>query len=524
METLNTDILVIGSGAAGLFLALKASAYADVLVVTKNEETESNTYYAQGGIASVMSGEDSVDLHVRDTIAAGQGLCDEEAVGVMVREGPERVRELVGLGMRFSTDKETGSFHLGREGGHSAPRIVHYGDMTGRELEDALLGAARSNKRVNLLEGHLAIDLIVDLEGRIRGCFALEQRMMKEVILLARHTVLATGGAGKIYLYTSNPDVATGDGIAMAYRAGASIANLEFVQFHPTCLYHPEAKSFLITEALRGEGAVLRDIRGEEFMEGYDSRRELAPRDIVARAMDTEMKKSGDKYVLLDITHRPSGWLKTRFPQIYRRCLKYGIDIGRDPIPVVPAAHYMCGGVRVDIDGRTDLPGLSAVGEVSCSGVHGANRLASNSLLEVLVVSHRCAKRLEGEAGGGTSAEGLELEFPSLGDPLELESVILDHDWDITRRIMWDYVGIVRSEERLGIARDRIRQVGETVERLYDDYGVSGDLVELRNIALVSSLVVDSALSRKESRGLHFMADHPGQKPEFERSTVLKSA
>jgi L-aspartate oxidase len=437
VETIKTDILVLGSGAAGLFFALKGARFADVLVVTKKKSAESNTYYAQGGIASVTLKEDSFERHVADTIEAGQGLCKREAVEIMVREGPDRIRDLVGLGVRFSKNEKDDSLALTREGGHSAPRIVHYRDVIGRELETALLAAVRANSRITTREDFLAIDLICDPGRGVLGCYALDRNSKRVSAILARHTVLATGGAGKIYLYTSNPDVATGDGIAMAYRAGATIANLEFVQFHPTCLYHPEAKSFLISETLRGEGAILRNLSGEEFMKRSDPRGELAPRDIVARAIDREMKRSGDKYVLLDITHRPAVWLRRRFPNVYENCLAFGIDIARQPIPVVPAAHYMCGGVRVDMDGRTDLEGLMAIGEVSCTGVHGANRLASNSLLEALVLGHRCAQRLEEEARSPKSLSGVDLAAAEVKDPRALETVILDHDWDLTRRVRW---------------------------------------------------------------------------------------
>ncbi len=522
MEVLKTDILVLGSGAAGLFLAVKASRFADVLVVTKRKIAESNTYYAQGGIASVTLKDDSFERHVADTLEAGQGLCKREAVEIMVREGPDRIRDLMDLGVRFSKTEKGDSLALTREGGHSRPRIVHCRDIIGRELETALLGAIRASARVSTREDCLAIDLIVDGAGRVLGCHALDRLSNRPLAILARHTVLATGGAGKIYLYTSNPDVATGDGIAMAYRAGAGIANLEFVQFHPTCLYHPQAKSFLVSEALRGEGAILRNLAGETFMKRYDPRGELAPRDVVARAIDREMKQSGDKYVLLDITHRNADWLKKRFPHVYENCLSFGIDIAAQPIPVVPAAHYMCGGVSVDMDGRTDRPGLMAIGEVACTGVHGANRLASNSLLEALVFGARCAARLEDDGPGEGIPSGAGLAFPDVPDPRALETVILDHDWDLARRVMWDYVGIVRSVERLAIARGRIGQILETAERLYTEYGVSGDLVELRNIALVSSLVVKSAIIRRESRGLHYVIDYPESDPAWQKDTVIK--
>ncbi len=521
METLRTDILVLGSGAAGLFFALKAARFADVLVTTKRSLAESNTYYAQGGIASVTHKDDSFERHIADTIAAGQGLCHPDAVEIMVREGPARIRELADLGVRFSRTDNGDDLALGREGGHSAPRIVHFRDVIGRELENSLIAAVEAERRITLREQCLAIDLILDDDGGVAGCYVLDRGTRRLSAVLAGHTVLATGGAGKIYLYTSNPDVATGDGMAMAYRAGASLANLEFVQFHPTCLYHPEAKSFLVSETLRGEGAKLRNLAGEEFMLRYDPRGELAPRDVVARAIDREMKKSGDKYVHLDITHRDGEWLQKRFPNVYENCMRLGIDIALQPIPVVPAAHYMCGGVRVDMDGQTDLGGLMAIGEVCCSGVHGANRLASNSLLEALVIGARCAAKIERRPRRPSPPEG-ELAVPGAPPSGSFETVILDHDWDLARRVMWDYVGIVRSRERLGLARDRMRQILDTAERLWTAYGVSADLVELRNIALVSSLVVESAIARTESRGLHYVIDYPERDPTLERDTIIR--
>jgi L-aspartate oxidase len=521
VKVAKSDILVVGSGAAGLFLALKASARADVTVITKKKAAQSNTNYAQGGIASVMdSVGDSFDIHAADTIEAGKGLCDREAVEIMVRDGPARILELIDLGVEFSKNEESGTFDLGREGGHSRSRIVHCRDFTGKELEETLLRACRANDRISIEEDRLAIELAQDSSGRIRGCYVLCGGNEIEAYI-ASHTVLATGGAGKIYLYTSNPDIATGDGMAMAYTAGAEMENMEFVQFHPTCLYHPDAKSHLISETLRGEGAILRTLDGRRFMPEYDDRCELAPRDVVARAIDAEMKKSGDKYVVLDITHKPSAWLSGRFPLVYRTCLDFGIDIGSDPIPVVPAAHYMVGGIRARMDGSTSLEGLYAIGETSCSGVHGANRLASNSLLEAFVMAARCAEKLgEGKAVPDTFVPpGKSTLEP--GDQEMLETVILDHDWDLARRVMWDYVGIVRSDERLHIARQRIGQIRETVERLCTEYGISADMVELRNIALVSELVVESALIRKESRGLHYNIDWPEMDPEWAHGTVL---
>lgn len=522
MEVIRSDILVIGSGIAGLFFALKSPRSAQVSIITKHNAQQSNTVYAQGGIASVMDrARDSFDLHISDTVEAGMGLCDENAVETMVSEGPGMIEELMAIGVEFSREEGTGGLDLGREGGHTRARIVHYRDMTGKQIEETLISACRSDSRLTLEEDRLATDLIVDGGGSVRGAYVLcgdsEIRAY-----LASQTVLATGGAGKIYLYTSNPDVATGDGIAMAYEAGADIANLEFVQFHPTCLYHPEAKSSLISEALRGEGAVLRTIGGREFMKDYDERKELAPRDIVARAIDTEMKRSGDKYVLLDISHRPAEWLADRFPFVYRTCMEFGIDIAEEPIPVVPAAHYMVGGIRADMDGRTGLRGLRAIGEAACSGVHGANRLASNSLLESLVMAALCAESIGEDASpGGTDPPVLEPPRPA-ADPGTLETVILDHDWDSSRRVMWDYMGIVRTDERLELARRRIGQIRETVSEIYHQHGVSGDLVELRNIAAVAGLVVESASRRLESRGLHYNADHPRMDPRFEKPTVLR--
>jgi len=519
-----TDILVIGSGVAGLFFSLKASDFADITIVTKKGGGESNTYYAQGGVASVMDDNDSYELHVEDTLTAGQGLCDKQAVEIMVREGPDRIRELIELGISFTRDSKDGSFDLGREGGHSVSRILHYGDVTGKVIEEGLLKAVRDRSNIVLLENHIAIELLKDEGGRVAGAVVLDEENGSIRIFRARAVVLATGGAGKIYLYTSNPDIATGDGIAMAYRAGASVANLEFVQFHPTCLYHPEAKSFLISESLRGEGAVLRNLQGEAFMRKYDYRGELAPRDVVARAIDREMKRSGDKYVLLDITDKPRSWLERRFPHVFATCMKFGIDISREPIPVVPAAHYMCGGVKTDINGESDLKGLYAVGEVACSGVHGANRLASNSLLEAMVMADRCSKLVRREIDGSGELTEIEpgFELPSVNGSKSMESVILDHDWDLTRRVMWDYVGIVRSVSRLKIAKKRISHIQETVKRFYLEHGASIDIIELRNIALVSSLVIKSALLRKESRGLHYMIDYPEMSPAFRKDTILR--
>jgi len=516
-----TDILVIGSGLAGLFFAHRASEFARVTVITKKEADVSNTVKAQGGIAAVLGDEDSYELHIRDTLSAGKGLCDRNAVETMVRESRERIEDLISLGVRFNRDDENGKLEMSREGGHSKARVIHFGDTTGREITEKLLDSVRKNSSIEILEYNFAIDLITDGTGSVIGSYVLDRKKGTIKAVIADCTVMATGGAGKIYLYTSNPDVANGDGIALAYMAGARMANLEFVQFHPTCFYHPEAKSLLISEALRGEGAVLKNDRGEEFMEGKDPRRELAPRDIVARAIDAEMKKSGEKHVYLDITHKPADWLQKRFPFVFQSCLKYGVDISRDQIPVVPAAHYMVGGIKTDINGATNVNRLYAIGEVSCSGVHGANRLASNSLLEAVVMADRCADLVRRERVKLKPFDEKQLSYPELGDISMRETVILDHDWDLARRVMWDYVGIVRTDERLGIAKKRIWQIRETLERIYSRYGVSVDMVELRNVVLVSSLVVYSAILRKESRGLHFNADYPYSNPAWKRDTII---
>lgn len=518
METLETEYLVIGSGIAGLTFALKAAKSGRVVLVTKKERSESNTNYAQGGIASVLGESDSFEDHVADTLAAGAGLCHPEAVDIMVREGPERIRELLDLGVPFV--ERDGSLDLGREGGHHQNRIVHCKDRTGKEVEAALLSAIRGEANIEVLDNHLAVNLILPKHlrsvppgtppGAVLGAYVMEPETFAINPIVARKTVLSTGGAGKVYLYTTNPDIATGDGVAMAYRAGARVANLEFIQFHPTCLYHPDAKSFLLSEALRGEGGVIINGRGEPFLEREHALKDLAPRDIVARAIDRELKSSGEKCVFLDLTGLAGDFLETRFPTITAKCLEFGIDIKTEPIPTVPAAHYVCGGVETDLEGRTSLPNLLALGEVSCTGVHGANRLASNSLLEALVFSHRAAEasRKEMSSPGERALPRARVWEEGSASP-SIESVVLDHDWDSLRRIMWDLVGIVRKVDRLRVALARIRHIRETVERYYWIYRLNPDLVELRNIALIGDLITRSALARKESRGLHYVQDYP---------------
>jgi L-aspartate oxidase len=526
---LECDVLVIGSGLAGLSLALKAARHGRVLVVTKKGQAESNTQYAQGGIAAVFDGADSFASHRRDTLRCGAGLCDEAVVRAVVEEGPERVSELASWGVPFS--RTASGFALGREGGHTQRRIVHAADSTGRAVETALLHRVRSDPRIQVIEDRLAVDLL--LESRLRprrraatadacwGAYVLERGSGRIEPITAKVTVLASGGCGKVYLYTTNPDVATGDGLAMAYRAGAVLANLEFVQFHPTCLYHPKAKSFLLSEALRGEGAVLRTLDGTRFMPRYHALAELAPRDIVARAIDRELKRRGEPYVTLDISHRPARWILKRFPHIAATLRTFGFDLTREPIPVVPAAHYMCGGVEADLAGRTSLRGLLAIGETACTGLHGANRLASNSLLEALVTAHHAAA----EAARRVHATGRPprpAPWSARGTRPPLETVVFDHNWDAVRRAMWDLVGIVRTDQRLVQAGRHLDLLLEESEHAFDTLRLSPDLVELRNVALVGSLIVRSARARLESRGLHYNLDHPKRMRRFQKPTRIR--
>jgi L-aspartate oxidase len=528
------DYLILGSGIAGLSFALKVAKRGRVAIVTKKDRAESNTNYAQGGIAAVTSKEDSFALHVRDTLAAGAGLCKEPVVRTIVEEGPARIQELIELGMRFSERDAPGEdggreLDLGREGGHSKRRILHAKDITGREIERALLAAAAEQPNIQIFENHLAIDLITSQklgdagENRCLGAYVFDKKGRRVWTFTAPVTLLATGGCGKVYLYTTNPDIATGDGVAMAYRAGAAVANMEFVQFHPTCLYHPQAKSFLISEAVRGEGGVLKTVEGTGFMDAYHPLKSLAPRDVVARAIDSEMKKSGAEYVWLDITHKPARFIMDRFPNIYQICLRYGLDITKEPIPVVPAAHYQCGGVVTNVDGATDIRGLFAAGEVACTGLHGANRLASNSLLEALVCAHRAA---ESVTKTPPARSNFKIPLWQSGDAHNPdEMVVVSHNWDEIRRGMWDYVGIVRTNKRLARAQKRLANLQQEIHEYYWNFIVTSDLLELRNIATVAELIVGCALLRPESRGLHYNLDYPDANPEWaQRDTVLRKS
>jgi L-aspartate oxidase len=519
--------VVVGSGIAGLTFALTVADRGRVVIATKKDDAESATNMAQGGIAAVVDRADSFEQHIEDTLAAGVGLCRREAVELAVRSGPGAVRRLTEWGARFSTETSPdGSSHLslGREGGHTSRRIIHAADMTGEEIETALLNAADRSANIEIWEDHAAIDLVTSdtPRGRVAiGARLLDVEGQRIKTVTAPVTVLATGGCGKVYLYTTNPDIASGDGVAMAYRAGVPVRNMEFIQFHPTCLYHPEVRSFLISEAVRGEGAVLRALDGRPIMEGRHPKGDLAPRDIVARAIDRTMKETGDKHAHLDLTHLDAERVRTRFPNIHARLLELGINMTTEPIPVVPAAHYLCGGVAVDLDGRTDLPGLYAVGEVAHTGMHGANRLASNSLLEAVVFSERAARSALSDLDE-TTANVPAGEWDGNDAGPVPEGVLIDHTWDIVRRIMWDYVGIVRTERRLEFASRRIAAIRSEIYDYFARYPVSRDLIELRNISLLAELIIRCALSRKESRGLHWVEDYPDRNDrEFQRDTVI---
>ncbi|MCA1792335.1 MAG: L-aspartate oxidase [Desulfotignum sp.] len=532
-----TDFLVIGSGIAGLSYALKAAESRQVIIITKKQIQQTNTALAQGGVAAVFGEKDCFALHIKDTMKAGDGLCNPDVVKMVVENGPERIRELVDQGARFNkTGRGKYDFALGREGGHSAKRIVYAHDLTGKEIEDSLVAKAKEHDNITILEDHVAVNLITfsssvrsgvlvtQYENICCGAYVLNKKTGQVETFHAAITLLATGGASKVYLYTSNPDIATGDGIAMAYRAGASVANLEFVQFHPTCLYHPKAKNFLVSEAVRGEGGRLLDAKGRRFMEDYSPDRELACRDVVARAIDSELKKTGAESVFLDISHKDAAFVKQRFPNIYARCLEYGIDITTDPIPVVPAAHYMCGGVATDLNGKTDVQRLYAVGETACTGLHGANRLASNSLLEALVYAHNAYLDSVKQFCAIKNTVDITLDpWDETNTTDSDEAIVVSHNWDEIRRLMWNYVGIVRSDKRLQRAARRIKTIQDEINEYYWDFKLTSDLVELRNIATVAKLVVRSALMRKESRGLHYNIGYPRRDDQqFLAHTIVK--
>ncbi len=528
MRVVDCDYLVVGSGIAGLMSAIHLSALGRVLIVTKKERAESNTNYAQGGIACVMTSEDSFEAHVNDTLVAGDGLCDEAVVRRIVSAGPPRIEELERMGVSFNEHGAgEGRYDLGREGGHTQRRVLHAGDITGRRVEEVLLEQVQASSNVTVFEQCMVIDLIttgwlgLPGENRVVGAYALNRETCEILAIRSPYVILASGGGGKVYLYTSNPDIATGDGVALAWRAGAPVKNMEFIQFHPTCLYHPDAKSFLISEAVRGEGAKLVNRHGVSFMEKYDARGALAPRDSVARAIDAEMKRTGEPCVYLDIRHQPEAFLLQRFPTIYATCLKYGINMARDLVPVVPAAHYFCGGVAAGVDGATALPGLFACGEVSCTGLHGANRLASNSLLEAIVCAYELAQRLR-DMPAARSFPEVHLPDWKSGDAVSSdEEVVVEHNWNEVRTCMWDYVGIVRSSKRLARAERRIRNVRQEIREYYWQYVVTPDILELRNIADVAALIIRSAQLRHESRGLHYTLDFP-RRQDVAVNTVLQ--
>ena len=520
--TIETDVLVLGSGSAGLFFALQLARRTKlkILVVTKKERSESNTNYAQGGIASVVDPNDTFESHVNDTLIAGAGLCHRDAVEILVHEGPMRVRELIALGARFTRSRR-GKLDLGREGGHSANRIVHARDLTGKEIERALLDAVEREPRIRVLEDYFAIELLTDHQRAdsreaskltCYGAYVLHEATGVVKVASARYAVmLATGGVGQVYLHSTNPSIATGDGIAMAYRAGAMLANMEFIQFHPTALYAPEARSFLISEAVRGAGGILKNMQGERFMSEYDPERmELAPRDIVARAIDRELKRTGEPFVYLDVSMLPAQKVRSHFPNIYQQCKLFGLDITSDPIPIVPAAHYSCGGVVTDLFAKTNIDRLYACGEVAMTGVHGANRLASNSLLESLVFSHRAAMQLAETVKLKSAPKSPAMRpWDESGTENAEEWVVIEHDREEIRKLMWDFVGIVRNTYRLERAERRLKLIRKEIEEYYRRTRVTVPLLELRNLADVAMLVVQCALKRKESRGLHYTTDYP---------------
>lgn len=513
---IKTDILIIGSGAAGLTAAIELSDRFKVAVISKNQIIDSSTWYAQGGIAAVLAKEDSTKSHIEDTLKVGDGLCNREAVEFCIENGREAISWLEDCGVVFTKNKKNSDLHLTQEGGHSFRRVVHADDATGREVSDSLAAKVLRNKNIKILENHLAVDLIIK-NKKCFGAYVFNKNKEKVLTISAGAVILATGGASKAYLYTSNPDGASGDGYALAWRAGCRLENMEFNQFHPTCLFHPEAKSFLISEALRGEGAILKTLSGVPFMKKYNSKGDLASRDIVARSIDNEMKVSGTDNVFLDISHRPPKEIKKSFPSIFKKCLEFGFDITKSPIPVVPAAHYTCGGIVTDLDGRTDISNLYAIGETSCTGLHGANRMASNSLLECIVFAKAAANdiKINFNLDKSSVPEWDNSKVIKAG-----ENILINHNWDASRRLMWNYVGIVRSNDRLKKAKDKMKLITSEVKEFYKNYEVTSDFLELRNLVLVSELIIKSAIKRRESRGLHYNLDYP-KKFKKASSTIL---
>lgn len=534
MGTHRSDVLIIGSGTAGLALALNLASHGKVIVLAKETAGGTNSAMAQGGISAVMSEEDSFESHIQDTLTAGAGLCKETIVRDYVEQAPDRIRDLINWGVNFDVKKrgseETNEIDLTREGGHSFRRILHFEDQTGFEIHRALLARVRENPNITLMERFYAIDLIVNKEVdpddmnpvQCLGCYALNKADGEVHTFIAKNTILATGGAGKVYLYTSNWGGATGDGIAMAYRVGARIANLEFMQFHPTCLFHRESRNFLISEALRGEGGELIDSQGNAFMKKYHPLGSLAPRDVVARSIDNEMKKTGAECVYLDMTSLDRDFLKSRFPNIFNKCLEYGIDMSAQPIPVVPAAHYLCGGVLTDLEGRTDIPGLWAIGETACTGLHGANRLASNSLLECLTTAHNCAEEVKKHWSSFSYYHKEPKPWTHPHESNDDEMIVINHMWDEIRRLMWNYMGIVRSNKRLERAQHRLKNILAETKEYYSHMKIHSDILELRNIAIVADLSVECALRRHESRGIHYNIDYTEKSPNPHDTIVVR--
>lgn len=526
------DVLIVGSGAAGLTLALTLPEHLRIAVISKSELTEGSTLYAQGGISAVLDNEDSIESHIEDTLNAGAGLCNEEAVRFVVTNGPAAIRWLDEMGVPFTREENEsvpGNFHLTREGGHSHRRVAHAEDASGRAIETTLASATRAHKNIDVFEHHIAIDFItthklnqVDDDNRCVGAYVLDIKKKKVKTLMANFNVIATGGASKVYLYSSNPDGSSGDGIAMGQRAGCRIANMEFMQFHPTCLFHPHAKSNLITEAVRGEGGLLKLPNGQRFMDRYDKRAELAPRDIVARAIDNEMKTLGINSVYLDISHKPKDFILEHFPNVYEMCQTFGYDLAEEPVPVVPAAHYTCGGVMTNLRGETDVTNLYCIGEASFTGLHGANRMASNSLLECIVFGKAVSDDIEKRANQAF----IPPDIPDWDESRVTDSderVVINHNWDEIRRFMWDYVGIVRTTKRLERARNRITLLRQEIDDYYSNFRITSDLIELRNLSLVADLIIQSAMQRYESRGLHYTLDYPETDPDLASSDTILS-